>query len=77
MIVRYAVEYCVKMFSCIFSGIFSLSAFWTQNIGKFDWLRGAGIGNFKASFWTLSPALMNASAIGLVTLYWSESRNPK
>ena len=43
VIVRYAVEYRVRMFSCIFFGIFSLSAILTQNIEKFDWLRGAGI----------------------------------
>ena len=32
---------------------------------------------FKSSFSTLFPAPMNASAIGLMTLYWSKSRNSK
>ena len=36
IIIRYAVEYRVGMFSCIFFGIFSLSAILTQNIGNFD-----------------------------------------
>ena len=44
IIVRYAVQYCVRMFSCIFFDIFLFSAILTQNIGKFDWLKGAGIG---------------------------------